>query len=183
MKKYKVIVGHGLSIANETDCDIMTDYNPGIWGISSQKKTLQYAREYIAGGNEVTVTCYNQPQYFELANKFITELGLKQELFKVIEKLTGGVVTNGKPATLGALKRYLTVGTKIKIVNMENPDRTRETEVVEAKIESVVTKKGEGRSHLYYGKATDWTFDNTGATYNTLTREGVYIPCFTIEYL
>ncbi len=182
MKKYKVIVGHGFSISNETDSDIQSDYSPGIWGISSQKKTLQYAREYLNGGNEVTVTCYDNPNYFELANKFITELGLKQPLFKVIEKPTGGVVTNGKPSTLGALKRYLTVGTKVKITSVENPQNNRETEVVETKTESVVTRKGNGKSHIYYGKATDWTFDNTGATYNTL-REGVYVPCFKIEYL
>lgn len=182
MKKYTLIVGSHFSLANETDSDIMIDYNPGIWAIKTQKSALRFAREILAEGNEIRVTDYDNAKYHAVANKMIKELGLNQPLFEEIKAVEANV-TNGKPSTLGALKKYLQVGTKIRIVNVENPERTRETEVIQVKNESIVTKKGEtGQSHLYFEKAINWTFDNEGATYNSI-REGKLAPCFKIEYM
>lgn len=65
----------------------------------------------------MTVSDYNQPRYHALANKFIQALGLKQELFPEPKPLAKTSVTNGKPANLAQLQRYLVVGRKIKAVN------------------------------------------------------------------
>lgn len=185
MRKYTLIVNgpSSFSLSNETDADVMTDYFPGIWGITTQKNVLKYAKEYLANGDEIRVTDYDNPKYHAIANKFITELGLKQPLFQELSPAPTSTVTNGKPSTLGSLKKFLQVGTKIKIVSTTYPDRTRDTEVIQTKNESVVTRKGTGQSHLYFDKAMNWGFDNSGATYYSLDRDGKWSPSFKIEYL
>ena len=185
-KKYTLIVSgdNRFSLSNETDSDPMTDYSPGIWGISTQKSALRYAREILANGDEIRVTDYNNAKYHTLANKFIKELGLKQELFKEPVFTIQSIVTkSGVPSTLGALKKFLTVGKKIRIVHTENPDRNRDTEVILVKNESIVTRKGLGGSHLYFEKAVNWAFDNFGATYGYINNDGTWKASFRIEYL
>lgn len=186
-KQYSLIVGHGFSLSNDTDSDPMTDYSPGIWGIKTQKSALKYAAQYLAEGNDIRVTCYDNPRYFGLANQFIRDLGLKQPLFEEIAALPASVVTNGKPSTLGALKKYLQVGTKIRIVNYDSGTGavigTRDTFVKQVKTASVVNDKNGGNSHLDFGKASDWSFDNEGANLHWITSDAKRILCLRVEYI
>lgn len=184
MKKYKLIVSgnNSFSISNETDSDVMTDYFPGIWGLKTQKSALKYAKEYLAGGNEVSVTTYDNPSHAKLGNMFIKELGISQPLFTEPETVKPNVVSNGKPSTLGALKKFLVVGKKVRIESVEFPDRSRDTEVVLNNTTSCATKKGDGKSWIYWNKASDWVFDNEGATSVYINREGKVVPSFKIVY-
>jgi len=182
-KHYKLIVGSHFSLSNETDCDSMSDYFPGIWAIKTQKSAIMFAKRILADGDSIEVTDYDNPTYHATANKFIKELGINQPLFSELVAPKSEPITNGKPSNLNQLKKFLSVGTKIRIVNTENPDRTRDTEVIETKTQSVVTRKGEtGRSHLDFGTAINWTFDNSGATYNSV-YEGKFTPIFKVEYI
>jgi hypothetical protein len=81
MKHFTLIVGHGYSLSNDTDSDSMTDYFPGIWGIPTQKRALEYAKKTLEEGHSITVTDYNNKNYHKVANKFIKALGLSQPLF------------------------------------------------------------------------------------------------------
>lgn len=189
-KKYQLVIQgeNSFSLSNETDSDIYTDYFPGIWGIKTQKNALKYSKQELAEGNEVTVNCYNNAKHFKLANEFIKELGLKQELFKEVADLEKGVVTNGKPSTLGALKSYLKVGTKVHIKNYNSEGQVikeRDTEVTSSNTTSITTYKigEEGKSWIYWDKANTWSFTNEGATHNYQNSDGKWEKSFTIEYL
>ena len=186
MKKYTLIVGHDFSLSNETDSDPMTDYSPGIWGIKTQKSALRFAKEILSEGNEIRVTDYDQPQYHSLANWFIQELGLKQDLFKEPETIKQELVTNGKPSTLGSLKKFLVPETKLKIVWFDsegNPKSERETFVKRTQTNAWVFDKNGGDSWLEHGKASEWSFSNDGATLYYIDREGKNIPTVKIIYL
>lgn len=185
-KKYSLIISgnNSFSLSNDTDSDAVTDYFPGIWALKTQKSALRFAKQILAEGNEIRVTNYDNPKYHPLANKFIKELGLSQVLFTEPKAVKQGVVTNGMPSTLGALKKFLTVGSKIRFVNFKNPDRSRETEVVEIHNNNFVTRKGEaGKSWMEFGKASDWSFDNLGATTHFINCEGQVVPSIRIEYM
>jgi len=185
MRQYTLIISgdSSFSLVNETDKDVMTDYFPGIWALSTQKSVLKYAKQYIDNGDEVTVSDYDNAKHHVLANKFIKELGINQPLFPEVDMTIKSVVTNGKPATLGALKKFLTVGKKVRIENSQFPDRSRDTEVTLNNTTSFATKKGTGQSWSYWNKATDWGFDNDGATsYFFDSREGKMIPSYKVIY-
>lgn len=188
-KEYTLVVGHNFSLVNETDANPYTDYNPGIWSIKTQKMALKYARETLNEGNTVKVIDYNNPSYHSLANWFIKELGIKQPLFTEPENAPTSSVTLGNiPSTLAGLKKYLTVGKKIRIINYVNlgnaeTTNTRETEIVKTQSESIVTKRDGHNCWLDFGKASSWSFDNTGATHFTLNKDGKMEHSFRIEYL
>lgn len=168
-KHYKVIVGHDYSISNETDYDPMTDYFPGIWALKSFKSALKYAKEYVDAGHAVTVTCYDNPRYMDTANKMIMALGIDQPLFKTATPLPASVVTNGRPSNLSQLKKYLTPGKKIVIVNYRDDGSIRDdrgTSILAVQTNSIIVEKtlGSGiKSWLDIGKATDWVFTNDSA--------------------
>lgn len=188
MKQYTLIVGGSFSLVNETDAIPQTDYFPGIWSISSQKRALELAKKTIAEGNEVTVSCYDNPTYFALSNKFIKDLGLTQTPFKEIEPLKSEVVTNGKPANLSQLKKYLLPSVKITIKRFRDGEVSDErvTSVLATQTNNVIVEKtlGSGiKSWLTLGKAADWTFDNAGATNYYLERDGNYTKSVRIEYI
>lgn len=184
MKNHTLIVGHDFSIANETDRDVYTDYFPGIWAISSQKQALNFARKILAEGDEITVTDYDQPKYHTLANKFIKALGLKQALYPEPKSPEQKPVTNGKPANLAELKRYLVTGRKVKIINYGDTGKAigeRDTSVIGTQTNAVIFDKNGGKSWLEYGKAESWTFDEQGAT-NYAISAGEYRPLLRIAY-
>lgn len=184
MKKvYKLIISgeKSFSLSNETDCDSQSDYFPGIWSINTQKSALYFAKKYIDEGDEVYVTDYDNAKHHALANKFIKELGIKQPLFPEPDMTIKSSVTNGKPSTLGALRKYLSVGTKVRIESSQFPDRNRDTEIVLNNTTSCATKKGDGKSWIYWNKATDWGFDNEGAT-SYYFQDGKMSPSFKIIY-
>lgn len=219
MKHYKLIISggdRGCSLSNETDHDSMSDYFPGIWAINL-KHAVKYAKEYLAEGNTVSVTCYDNPEHYATANKVIKELGLKQELFPEVAALKQPGVTNGKPSTLAALKKFIQPGVKLRAINYgftpedyaavnrceTQQERlavyatqkrsvigNRETVVLSAQSNAFTVEKTPGtgnKSWVYYEKASDWTFDNEGATKHDLGRhepeKGIYIPTYRIEYL
>lgn len=192
MKHHKLIVGSRFSLANETDWDPMTDYSPGIWAIESQKTALMYAKQFLAAGDTITVDCYNDPNYFALSNKFIKELGLKQELFKEVAPQSSAPVTNGKPKNLSQLKKYLTVGKLITISNYraneknELVETSRPTSVLAVQTNSIIVEKtlGSGiKSWLDIGKASDWTFTNEYALKSYLSKYAQgYEPSTKIIY-
>lgn len=182
-KEYTLIVGNTFSISNDTDSHIQSDYFPGIWAIKTAKAALQYAKEIIQRGDILKVTDYDNPQYHALANKFIKELKLKQPLFKEPNKLQPSRVTNGKPSNLAMLKKYLTVGKRIKVENVEFPDRSRETFVKKIQSNSVVLDKNGGNSWLAFNKSTDWLFTNDYALVHFIDREGNVKPSIKLIYL
>jgi hypothetical protein len=165
-----IVHGNNYSLSNNTDSDPMTDYSPGMWGIKTQKQALKWAREILADGDSITVTDYDNPRYHAVANKFIKELGLNQPLFtELATPKQDGVVTNGKPDSLNSLKKYLTVGRKVHVVNYDsdgNQRNERDSEVLKNQTNSVVFSKFIGTttpSWLDYGKPTDWTFSDSSA--------------------
>lgn len=167
MKKYSLIVQHNYCLSNDTDSDIQSDYFPGIWGIKTKKSALNFARNILAEGDEITVTCYNNPEYYSVANEFIKELGLKQELFKEVAKPVQGTVTNGMPSNLAQLKKYMTVG---KVVHTKNYYRTepleKDTTILGVQTNSFIFEKelGNGiKSWFEIGKASDWVFTDVSA--------------------
>lgn len=188
-KQYTLIVGHNFSLSNETDADIMSDYNPGIWAIKTQKMALKYAHKLLEDGDTIKVTDYNNPAYHALANKFIKELGIDQPLFDEPSTLRPilSVPTNGKPATLGALKKYLAPGLKIHLKNYQEDGtirNERDTEIKRVQTNAIVVMKegGTADSFLEFGNAKDWTFDNEGANKNFISHEGKYVLSIRIEY-
>ena len=191
-KKFTLIIsGPGsFSLSNDTDSDPMTDYSPGIWGIKSQKRAVEYALRYKNEGHDITVTCYDNPEHFALGNKLIHSIGLSQPLFKVVPPPPATVnAGNLKVGNLSALKRHLVPGMKVMVTRYLDHSRseTRETSVISCKGDNLILEKtlGSGiKSYVYFGKATDWTFDRTGATHHYLGRgtEG-YIPTMRIDYL
>ena len=185
VREYSLVINgnNRFSLSNETDRDVMTDYFPGIWGISSQKSAMMLARQIQADGDVIIrVTVYN-PKHHALANKFIKELNINQLPFEEVAPLPVSNVTNGMPSNLSQLKKYLQVGTKIRIVSAIRPENTRDTEVIKTQTNAVVTRKGEnGKSWIEFGKASDWVFDNTGATYYEIRRDGTF-QVFKIEYI
>lgn len=189
-KHYKLIVGHDFSISNETDSDPQSDYSPGIWAISSQKNAIKYAKEYLDKGAIVTVTDYNEPRYHALANKMIKELGLKQPLFQEPEAIPASTPTNGNPSTLSALKKHLQQNTRIVITNFHGNGQAPESRetfvrslVCSANSSNVILDKNGGRSWLEFGKASEWSFDDKGATRYDITREGTVEKSTRIEYV
>lgn len=182
MKNYTLIVGHGFSISNETDYDVQSDYFPGIWGIKTQKKTLEYAKRLISEGNVIRVTDYDNPAYHSLANWFIKSLGLDQTLFTEPEAITQARITNGSPSSLSELKRYLSPGKKIRISNYTAKNE-RETFVKRCQTSSVVVDKLGSDSWLELGKASEWQFTNEAATHFFIDREGKQSPATTITYI
>lgn len=185
-KHYKLIVGHDFSLSNETDADPMSDYNPGIWCIPSQKRALAAARRLMAEGSTITVTDYENPRYHAVANKLITELGLSQPLFTEPEALQQGPVTSGKPSTLSQLKKYLVEGTKLTVMNFDSDGVTcrneRKTFVKRVQTNAVVLDKNGGDSWLEFGKASEWLFFNDSATKYYIEREGKFVPTTKIVY-
>ena len=186
-KHYSLIVGHSFSLCNETDADPQSDYSPGIWAIKTQKRAMKYAKELLEAGNTITVTDYKNPSYHALANKFIKELGLDQPLFDLPEMIKQTSVSNGNPANLSQLKKYLSVGTKLNIRSFKSDGVTihgeRDTFVKRVQTNSVVLDKNGGDSWLEFGKADSWNFTDTGATKHYSDREGKMIPSTEIIYL
>jgi hypothetical protein len=189
-KVHKLIIGHGYSLSNETDSDIMTDYFPGIWGISSFKNAINYAAKYILEGDTVHVTTYNNPKYAKKGNEAIKILGLKQELFPEPEALTASVVTNDKPANLAQLKKFLKPDMKIKVINYRSEGTAeRIATVLKVLSNNMTLTKAEEKgfwqpSWLEFNKASDWTFDNEGATVHYMdSQTGEYTPSTRLEYI
>lgn len=187
MKQYKLIVSaNNFSLICPAEQDSMTDYFPGIWAIKTQKSALYFAKDELTKGNDVIVDCYNEPRNFPLANKMIKALGLKQPLFAEVAPVVSSVVTNGKPSTLGALKKYLQVGVKVRIKNYDSGTGAmrgeRDTFVKKLQTTSVVFDKNGGNSWLEFGKAGDWSFDNDGANSYWIDRDGKRILMTRIEY-
>ena len=186
MTKYTLIVGHDFCLSNETDADVQSDYFPGIWAIKTQKSALKFARQILEEGNEIRVSDYDNPKYHALANQFIKELGLKQYLFKEVEALKQEQVTNGKPSTLGALKKYLVTGTKVKIQWFDNEGKItneRETFVKRTQTNAWVFDKNGSDSWLEHGKASEWVFSNDGATLHYIDRDGTTKPSVKLIYI
>lgn len=189
MKNYTLIVGERFSLSNETDSDVMTDYSPGIWAIKTQKSAMDFAKRLIAGGDEITrVTDYDNPKYHALANKFIKELGIKQPLFAEPDTTISSIVTKtGVPTNLSQLKKFLTPGKKVHMKNFFGEEvRERDTSVMLVQSNSFVVEKtlGSGmKSWCDFGKASEWSFDNFGATHLYLDRDGKFLPQTRIEYM
>lgn len=185
-KHYSLIISGHYALSNETDHDIMTDYFPGIWCIKSYKTAIKYAKEYLANGDTVSVTDYDEPRYHALANKAIKELGLNQPLFPEVAPLKQEAVTNGKPANLSQLKKYLKVGQAVRsqlITSSGELKADRQTFVKAVQSEAVVLDKNGDNSWLYFNKASDWQFTNEYALQNYLNHEGKYVPTIKIIYV
>lgn len=181
-RKYTLIVQSTFSLSNETDADIMTDYFPGIWSIKTQKSALKFAKELIANGDTISqVTCYNNPAYYPVANKFIKELGLDLPLFEEIAPIEVLPVTKpGIPQNLSQLKKFMTPGKKLFVKNFNSDGGLRLeriTSVLGTNTGNVILEKtlGSGiKSWLAYGNASDWQFSNESASLFHVGREGRY---------
>lgn len=77
-----------------------------------------------------------------------------------------------QPANLAQLKRACTVGARLQIINHGHPEHSRVTEVTKASTVDLITRARQARygngdvvehAHLPWRKASDWTFDETGA--------------------
>ena len=190
MRKYNLIVGDRFSLSNETDCHVQSDYFPGIWAIKTKKSAMKFAKQIIAEGDEITrVTDYDNPTYHAVANEFIQELGIKQPLFAEPKALKSNVVTNSKPNNLSQLKKYYSVGVIADVINYDADGEIRNqrrTSVLKTQTNAIVFEKTLGSktpSWLDVGKASDWTFENRGATKHYINKEGKYIPSTRIEYV
>jgi len=187
-KQHTFIVGsgqRGFSVSNDTDTDPMTDYSPGAWGIS-KKFALEYAKEKIAIGDIVRVSTYDNPNHAATGNAIIAELGIDQPLFPLPETVAPSNVTNDKPATLAQLKRYCAEGVKIHMKNRFNDVWLRECDTYVKRVGSnSIVLDSDGRdSWLEWGKASDWSFDNEGATNTYINNQtGARVPCLRVEYL
>lgn len=167
MTKYSLIVQNDYCLSNETDSNIQSDYFPGIWGIKTQKQALEHAKKILDEGDEITVTCYDNPKYYAIANEFIKELGLNQKLFPEVIRPVQGAVTNGMPSNLSQLKKWLTIGKVIHTRNYYGQEvKEKDTTVLGIQTNSFIFEKtlGSGiRSWLDTGKASDWIFTNESA--------------------
>lgn len=167
MKTYSLIVQNDYCLSNETDSNIQTDYFPGIWGIKTQKSALKFAKEILAEGDIIKVSCYDNPKYYAIANEFIKALGLNQKLFPEVARPVQGTVTNGKPSNLAQLKKYLTVGKVIHTKNYYGQEvKEKDTTVLGVQTNSFIFEKtlGSGiKSWFEIGKANDWIFTNESA--------------------
>ncbi len=182
MTQYTLIVSNYFSLSDDTNSDSMSDYFPGIWAIKTQKSAMYFAKKYLDKGDSIKVTCYNNPSYFSLANKFIRELGLKQELFPESAPLPKSE-TGSMPANLNQLKKYLVVGKKVRMVRFRNDEKeSRDTFVKKVQSNAVVVDKNGSNSWLEFGKSNDWSFDKDGATYYTY-YSNERKPCVRIEYI
>lgn len=186
-KEYTLIVQDRCSLSNETDAHPQSDYSPGIWSIKTQKSTLKFARQILGYGDKITrVTIYENPNYAAKANYLITELGLDFPLFQEPEVIKQEAVTNGKPSTLGALKRYLAEGTKIKICNFDSEGTVRnerETFVKKVQSNNIVLDKNGGNSWLEFGKASEWNFTNETANHYWIGSDGKRTLSTRITYI
>jgi len=81
-KHYKLIIfsSDNYALANETDRDPLTDYNPGIWNILTQRFVMEQAKGLMKLGHTIQVVASGN-KYYNLANRFIKELGLSQTLY------------------------------------------------------------------------------------------------------
>jgi len=186
MRHYTLIVGHYFSLSNETDRDVMTDYFPGIWTIKTKKSALRFSKDILAKGDTITVCDYDNPKYHKLANGMIKELGLKQELFKEPEELVSNVTDSNVPSNLGQLKKYLTVDKKLHIAGYNSDGEIRaerDTFVKKTQSNAVVLDKQGANSWLYFEKASNWKFDNDGATQCDINRDGKQIPYIRITFI
>jgi len=187
IKQYTLIVDgdKSFSISNDTDADPVSDYSPGIWGIKSQAKALEYAHRLISGGHQLTVTDYDNARYHTLANRFIRELGLKQPLFAETPEAPRNTATKpGIPHTFAELKRFFAVGTKVRVINYASQTtQTRDTTVARVQTNGIYTFRQSIQSWLEWGKATDWSLDDAGATHFWLDREGHLTHSCRLEYL
>lgn len=196
-KDYSLIVSgdNSFSLICDADQDGMTDYFPGIWCLKTQKSALMFARKELERGNTVEVRNYDNPSNYALSNKLIKALGTGQTLFaETAAPVSALVIKAGIPSNLSQLKKFLVVGKKIKISNFRYDDSktlmpmTRDTVVIKVQTNAVVLAKtgteviGASPSWLDLGKATDWAFDNFGATKCYIDRDGKLIPSSKIEY-
>jgi hypothetical protein len=189
-KEYTLIVSgdKSFSLICEAEQDGMTDYFPGIWSIETQKSALMFARKELARGNGVHIKNYDNPKHYALSNKFIKELGIDQKLFPEPAPLPKTINSdNLKVANLSQLKKYLTPGMHINITNYRQGEPvTRETSVLSNKGDNLVVEitLGTGtKSWFYFGKASEWSFDRTGATKHSMDHEGNFKPIIRIEYI
>ncbi len=186
MTQYTLIVGDHFALSNETNSDIQTDYFPGIWGIKTKKSAINFSKQILDEGNQIQITDYDNPKYHSLANELIKELGLKQDLFKEPETLKQNPITNGKPSTLAALKKFLAIGTKLRIQQLDYQGEIkndRETFVKRTKTNAWVFDKFGGDSWLEHGKASEWLFSNKEATLYSIDRDGTNKPLIKIIYI
>lgn len=183
MKHHTLIVsGDRYSLSNDTDSDPMSDYSPGIWAVKSQKSIIEFAKRYLERGDEIKVTCYDNPNHMGIANKMIKELGLKQELFP--EQKAEPVVNCGSsPSNLNQLKKLLVIGKKIRIVRFrDDGEESRETFIKKVQSNNVVVDKSGSNSWIEFDKSINWSFNKDGATYYWLNKDGKR-PVFRIEYI
>lgn len=74
MKTYTLnhLGGNRFALVNETDRDPITDYYPGIWGITSQKQAIACCREILRKGK---------------GNEIISGIGDSFKISRVIEQI------------------------------------------------------------------------------------------------
>jgi len=187
-KQYTLIVQDRISLSNETDAHPQSDYSPGIWSIKTQKSAMKWAKQLLAEGDKITrVTTYDNPNYAALANSFIKELGLDHPLFQEPVALKQELVTNGKPATLGALKKFLQPNLKLYITNYDSDGVTikaeRETFIRKVQSNSFTVDRQGKDSWFYFDKAINWKFSNTGATHYWIGSDGKFTPSSKLTYI
>ena len=71
MKKYSLchFGGNRFALTNETDRDVYTDYFPGIWGIETQKRAVQYTKELLADGHKVVLGMGDQAKLTKIIQR------------------------------------------------------------------------------------------------------------------
>lgn len=90
-----------------------------------------------------------------------------------------------QPKNLAQLKRACTLGQRVRITNRKRPQATRTTEVTRTSTVDLITRAAmdDGtvveHSHLAWGKAGDWRFDDNGAH----LHEGADEPWLSVRIL
>lgn len=90
-----------------------------------------------------------------------------------------------QPKNLAQLKRACVLGQPLHVTNRQRPQATRDTEVTRVSTVDLITRgrRDDGtpveHSHLSWGKAGDWRFDDNGAH----RHEGADEPWLSVRLL
>ena len=188
MKNYSLCIfgPSRFALSNDTDSDPYTDYNPGIWGITSQKSVLKMAAELIAEGNNVRVMTLSSDHMNNLANDFIKKLGINQPLLEVLPSIPANSVSKvGVPNSLASLRRAMIIGRVIRVINYDNDGAVigaRNTSVAGGNTSGMTVLKGDRNSWIYWGRASDWSFDDNGATLYYRSKKTMRIEYDPVNY-
>lgn len=95
-------------------------------------------------------------------------------------------ITKNVPRNLSQFKKFLTPDTKIRVknINVEGEvTKERETFIKRTQSNAVITDRDGRDCWMDFGKASEWLFDNEGATQHVTQKDGEPTPILRVEYI